>query len=222
MLTRHRNTIVAGTAALAVLAGGGAAIAATGVLSPKEESDAVLADAAEQLGVEPSELTEALKEALKNRVDAAVEDGRLTEAEGAEMKERIDSGEVPLFGLGPRLHGPHFAHSGFDAAESYLGMTEAEVRTALGNGKTLADLARERDKSVDGLVAAMVADAKEELDEAVDDGRLTESQSKAIQEDMQARITDLVNGELPKRLGPPPGFPRGEASLERAPLGQVA
>jgi hypothetical protein len=66
------------------------------VLSPKEESQAVIDDAAERLGVEPSELSDALKEALKSRVDAAVDAGRLTEAQGEALKERIDEGQTPL------------------------------------------------------------------------------------------------------------------------------
>jgi uncharacterized protein (DUF2126 family) len=73
-MRRHVKKIAVGTAALAATVGAGGAIAAT-QLNPSEESKAVLNDAAEQLGVEPSELSEALKDALANRVDAAVEVG---------------------------------------------------------------------------------------------------------------------------------------------------
>ena len=99
MLSSHRKKVVAVIAALVVVVGAGAAVGATGALSPKEESEAVVNDAAEQLGVEPSELTAALKTALKNRVDAAVAAGRLTRRRGPAMKARIDAGEVPLVGL---------------------------------------------------------------------------------------------------------------------------
>jgi hypothetical protein len=212
MLTSHRNKIVAGLAALAALVVVGAALGATGALSPRQESEAIVNDAAEQLGVEPSELSAALKQALKNRVDAAVEAGRLTEAEGTAMKARIDAGEVPLFGLGPRHHGPHRLHGGLAAAASYLGMTQANLRAALEDGKTLAQVARDRGKTVNGLVAAMVADTRKKLAEAVEDGRLTQAQSRAIQSDLKARITELVNEAMPERLGPR-GFPHREAAL---------
>ena len=105
MLSKHK--VVAVVAALVVVVGAGAAVGATGALSPKQESEAVVNDAAEELGVEPSELTAALKKALKNRVDAAVAAGRLSEAQGQAMKERIDAGEVPLVGFGP---GPGHGH----------------------------------------------------------------------------------------------------------------
>jgi len=216
MLTRHRRKLVALIAGLAVVVlGAGAAIGATRALSPKQESQAVVNDAAQQLGVQPSELTAALKQALKNRVDAAVAAGRLTKAQGQAIKERIDAGDVPLFGVGPGLDGArgiHHVHMGLDAAASYLGMSESALHTALENGKTLAQVAKDKGKSVDGLVAAMVSAEKAELAAAVKAGRLTQAQANTIQSGLQSRITDLVNGKLPPRpdhgpgFGPPPGF----------------
>ena len=68
-----RNVLVAGIAVvLFVGLGAAGAIAASGVLSPEEESKAIIDDAASQLGVEPDELSGALEQALKNRIDAAV------------------------------------------------------------------------------------------------------------------------------------------------------
>jgi hypothetical protein len=201
MFSSHRNKIVAVIAALVVVVGAGAAVGATGARSPKQESEAIVNDAAEQLGVEPSELTAALKTALKGRVDAAVAAGRLTEAQGQAIKERIEAGDVPLFGFGPGPghHQVHGLHGGLDAAADYLGMTQAQLRTALKDGKTFAEVAKSKGRSVDGLVAAMVADAKERLAEAVKDGRLTRAQSSAMQADLKDRITDLVNNALPAR-----------------------
>ncbi len=209
MLSKHK--VVAVVAALVVVVGAGAAVGATGALSPKQESEAVVNDAAEELGVEPSELTAALKKALKNRVDAAVAAGRLTEAQGQAMKERIDAGEVPLVGFGPgpgHGHHHHGLFGGLDAAADYLGMTETQLRTALDGGKTLAQVAKSKGKSVDGLVKALVADAKARLAEAVKDGRLTQAQSKAIQSGLEARIAEQVRSTRPARPmhGPGPGF----------------
>jgi len=202
MLSSHRNKIVAIVSALVIVVGAGAAVGATGALSPKQESEAVVNDAADQLGVEPSELTAALKTALKNRVDAAVAAGRLTAAQGTEMKARIDAGDVPLlgFGPGPGHHGgPHGIHGGLDAAADYLGITDAQLRTALVSGKTLAQVAKTNGKSVDGLVAALVADAKADLAAAVKAGRLTQAKANSMQADLKARITDLVNNAPPAR-----------------------
>ena len=198
MKATRRTQIVAGAVAALAVAGGGAAVAAT-QLSPEEESQAVVNDAAKQLGIEPSRLTSALKQALKNRVDAAVQDGRLTETQGKELKARIDAGDLPLFLGGPLHHGgPHFGfHRGLDAAASYLGLSEDQLRAQLESGKTLAQVAQAQGKTVDGLVTAMVADAKKHLDEAVQAGRLSAAQRTQLLADIEDHIRALVNGTRP-------------------------
>ncbi|MGH3080005.1 MAG: hypothetical protein ACRDNH_02575 [Gaiellaceae bacterium] len=200
---KRQHKIAIGVAlALSVIAVGGAIGATT--LNPKQESQAIINDAAEQLGVQPSELSDALKQGLKNRVDEAVEDGRLTKEQGQRMKERIDAGEVPFFGLGPRLHKHHDGpfHAKLEAAAEYLGMTEAELREALEDGKTLAQVAKDRGKSVDGLVDALVKRADEKLEDAVEAGRLTEAEKQEMLEGLRDRLTDMVNGRFPTLPGP--------------------
>ncbi len=172
-----RRLLVGGIAVLAVAVTGGA-YAATRDTDPRQESQAVIDDAARQLGVEPNELSSALRQALAKRVDKAVEDGRLSKEGGDALKQRIQSGELPLFGgphrgFGRHGHGPLFHLHTLDAAAGYLDLTEAQLREQLNDGKTLAEVARDRDKSVDGLVDALVDAQNEKLDQAVEDGRLT-------------------------------------------------
>jgi polyhydroxyalkanoate synthesis regulator phasin len=197
-----KTKIVAGAVGallLAVAVGAAGAVAASRALGD-DRSQAIIDDAADQLGVESDELANALKQALKNRVDEAVEDGRLTEEQGEELKERIDSGETPLIfpGFGPRGDLEHHGHfGGLDAAATYLGLTEEELHERLRDGDALAEVARAEGKSVDGLVDAMVADARERVDEAVEDGRLTGARANELEQELEERITDLVNGEFP-------------------------
>jgi polyhydroxyalkanoate synthesis regulator phasin len=191
-----KRKVAAGAAAAVAIAGGGAAVAATQLSSPKEESQAVVNDAAGQLGVQPQALTDALKKALENRVDAAVADGRLTKEQGDALKQRIESGDAPLF-FGPGLghQGPLGHFRDLDAAAAYLGLTEAELQAQLEAGKTLAQVATAQGKSVDGLVDALVASAKKHLDDAVAAGRLTQAQEAQVLSDLKQRITDRVNGK---------------------------
>ena len=196
-MQRNLKLKLAGTAAAAAtVIGGGAAFAAT-QLSPTEESDAVVADAAKQLGVKQSELEAALKSALENRIDEAVTAGLMTEAQATELKQRIAAGEVPLVGLGPG-RGHHRGHHGFadlEAAASYLGVTDAELRASLQDGDTLAEVARANGKTSAGLVDALVAAAKADLDEKVAEGRLTAAERTSILAGLESRIEDFVNGE---------------------------
>jgi hypothetical protein len=198
-----KRKIVAGAAAALAVGGAGGAIAATQFSSsPSEESQAVITDAAKKLGVQPSELSSALKKALEDRVDAAVAAGRITKADGDRLKQMIESNNFPLF-AGPGL-GFGFEHhfQGLDAAASYLGLTEGQLEQKLESGKTLAQVAKDQGKSVDGLVAALKGDLKSKLDDAVSAGRLTKAQEAQILKDADQRITAFVNGKLLRK--PPP------------------
>ena len=208
-MTVNKWKLAAASVAGLAIAGGGAAIAAQKLSSSNDESQAVINDAANRLNVTPSALTGALKKALEDRVDAAVAAGRITKAEGDQLKARIEAGNFPFFG------GPRFGHHGFfgalEAAASYLGVTRDALRGELDTGKTLAQVAKEKGKSVDGLISALLADAKQRLDAAVSAGRITAAQEQTILTDLKQRITDLVNGVRPSghdffRGGPPFGF----------------
>jgi hypothetical protein len=109
------------------------------------------------------------------------------------------------FGRGPG--GPGF----FDAAASYLGLTNQELFSRLQNGQSLADVAKAQGKSVSGLEDAIVNDASSKLQKAVDAGRLTESQKNEILSNLRSHVADIVNGNLPKMGsgGPPGGFGAG-------------
>jgi hypothetical protein len=198
-----RRKLLAGALAVAAVAGGGGALAASKLSSPKEESQAVIADAAGQLGITPARLTGALKKALENRVDAAVAAGRLTKAEGDAMKARIESGDVPLLGGGPLGRFGHHGLGrgpGLDAAATYLGLTEDQLRNELQSGKTLAQIATAHGKTADGLVSALLDEAKQRIDAAVAAGRLTRADADSLLAGLKDRITDLVNGRFPQPL----------------------
>lgn len=239
MRRRRRITFLAGGMAAVVLVvglGAAGAVAASRVLSPNDASKAVIDDAAAQLGVQPEELSDALKQALENRIDEAVDAGRLTEEQGKELKERIDADDYPLLfghgglglgpafggrdGFGPRdgFRGAHRGHFAIlEPAAAYLGMSEAELREALQD-KTLAAIAKEKGKSVDGLVKAIVAAQEKAIDEAVADGRITKAQASEIKTKLAEHVTALVNGELRHGDAPHSRFWPGSGS-PRAPPG---
>jgi hypothetical protein len=202
---RRNRKLLIGAVALLAAAGGGVAIAASDN-SPSEESQAVINDAAQQLGVSPRKLSDALKKALSDRVDAAVAAGRITKAEGDALKQRISSDAYPLF-FGGQHRGFGLGHfGGLDAAASYLGVSEDQLRTELESGKTLAQVAQAHGKSVDGLVDALVAEAKQHVDAAVAAGRLTQAEADQLLNGLRDRITSLVNSRVPDGPRPGPGF----------------
>jgi hypothetical protein len=206
-----RRKVIAGAAAALAVGGAGAGVAATKLAanSPSEESKAIVNDAAKNLGIEPSKLNAALKKAYEDRIDAAVAAGRLTKAQGDELKQRIESGDIPLLGppgFGHRPGGPQLFYHDLDGAASYLGLTEQQLHNQLESGKTLAEVAKAQDKSVDGLKEAMVKEPKAKLDAAVKAGRLSSAEEQRILADLERRIDDLVNGKLPARFPRRHGF----------------
>jgi antitoxin component of RelBE/YafQ-DinJ toxin-antitoxin module len=89
------------------------------------------------------------------------------------------------------------------AVAKTLGMTPAELMTALRSGQTLKQIAATKGVSTDTLVKAMVAAAEQQLATAVQNNRITQAQADTIKSTLTQRMTDLVNGTLPKRG---PGF----------------
>jgi hypothetical protein len=220
-----KRKIVAGTVAAIAVGGAGAGIAATQLhSSPNEESQAIVNDAAKQLGVQPDQLSGALKKAMENRIDAAVAAGQITKAQGDELKQRIESNNFPLFGPLPFGFGFRhglFGHHGFpglDAAASYLGLTDAQLDAKLDAGKTLAQVAKDQRKSVDGLVAALKADMKQKLDRAVAAGQITKAQEDEALKDAESRFKNLVNGKFMRPPRPEGWFgPRGDFGARPGP-----
>ena len=193
MKLNRKTKIVVGAITLLAAAGAGAAVAGSQDGSPNSESKAVIDDAAKQLGIPSSKLGDALKKALSDRVDAAVAAGRITKVEGDAIKQRIASEAFPLLG---GLH-PGFGHHEFfgrlETAAGYIGITEARLRAELESGKSLAQVATAHGKSVDGLIDALVAAAKDKLDTAVSAGRLTEAQETEMLGVLRDRISSAVN-----------------------------
>ena len=204
-----RRMVIAGAVALAAVAGGGAALAASHDWGSSDQRQAVINDAAGRLGVTPTALQDAFKAALKDQVEAAVKAGTLTRAQADAIEARIAAGQGLGFGGpgGPKgMGGMHRGGEGLTAVATYLGLTEAQLRTQLQSGKTLAEVAKAQGKTVDGLVQAMVDAEKAQLDKAVQSGRLTAAQEQQIVAQLKQRVTDMVNGTFG------PGMHRGPAS----------
>jgi hypothetical protein len=110
---------------------------------------------------------------------------------------------------------------GLSAATSYLGISESELRSQLASGKTLAQIANSTSgKSAAGLIDAMVAAQKKELDQAVSSGRISQSTADQIEAHLKSRVTDMVNGTFHRfgggvGGGPPQGF--GNQGRQQAP-----
>jgi predicted RNA-binding protein associated with RNAse of E/G family len=189
--------LVIGATGIVMLAGTGAAVAATqSSTSPSAQAQAYINDLAAKLNVTPSALTAAIKGADSDQIDAAVAAGRLTQAQATALKARIQASTVAPF-LGHGFGGGRFGRGGFGrsdaAAATYLGITEATLRTDLAGGQSLAQIAAATPgKSVAGLEAALIAAETTKLNAAVSSGQITSQQAQQRLSDLTSRISTLV------------------------------
>jgi predicted RNase H-like HicB family nuclease len=168
--------------------------------------------AATYIGVSEADLRTELATG-KSLADVAVAHGKtrdgliaaLTQAATTEIQTLVDQKNpfpappagVP--GRGFRIEGQPFA-----AASTYLGITEADLRTKLQSGQTLAQIAAATaGKSRDGLIAALVADENTKIDQAQKDGKLTADQATQLKSNVTTRVTALVDGTMPAFPGGP-------------------
>ena len=122
------------------------------------------------------------------------------------------------FGLGRRDDGGGFGFGrpggSLSAAATYLGVSQTQLFADLRAGKTLAQIASSTSgKSASGLIDAMVAAQRSDLESAVQSGRITRAMADQIEAAMKSRVTQLVDGGFGGglgrggRLGPPAQSP---------------
>lgn len=251
MSSNLKRRLAIGAAALAAVAFGGGAYAATqSSVNPRQ---AFLNDLAKRLNVSPKQLSSAISGAALDQLNAAVKAGKLTRTQADAIKREIqEHGGLPPFGawIGPRgfAHpffrvlpggprvlpgGPRMlpggppggpmggaVHGPLAGAASYLGITDAQLFSQLAAGKSLAQIAQARGKSVSGLKQAMAAALKARLDKAVAAKILTSAQEQQILK----HISALVDRKVSRAgYGPRFRFFRGRAgSLHSVPGGPPA
>ncbi len=223
-MANRRKTIVIGIVAAVMAVSAGVAIAGGG-LGSDTERQAFLDDAAKRLDVTPAELEAALQGAYGARIDAAVAAGKLTKDQADAMKQRSKEGGLPLFGggrpggFGDGHHGGPGGRRGpvLGTTATYLGLTEAELRTQLESGKSLAEIAKAQGKSAAGLKAELKAELEQKLDAAVKAGRITKAQADEMLSRMTERLDDMIEGKPGVGGhhggwgGPPPSAPTPSA-----------
>ncbi len=107
-------------------------------------------------------------------------------------------------------HGP-----GLDAMAAAIGIDVEDLRTALQDGQTPAEVAEDNGVSRVDLIDALVADITDHIDQGVEDGRLTRDEADERLADVEAAAGSIVDGERPEGFGP--GRPHSGGPGEDAP-----
>lgn len=173
---------------------------------------------ASRLGVTVDKVKEAYAGAIGDSLDQAVKDGKLTQAQADQLKtnltNRLNDGMLPeFFGFfGFRRFGDFdrfgFGRGGFFGGKaefglssfaSALNMTQADLATELQSGKSIADIAKEKNVDLAQVKTSVLEDMKTKLDQSVQNGRLTQAQADEIYNQLSANFDTLVNKTWPMR-----------------------
>jgi hypothetical protein len=216
-MSARRITTIALTGAL-VASGAGAAIAAISKDDDKKAEQSILDNAAKRLSVTPQALRDALSAAQDDQLDQAVKDGLLTQKQADAIKARRKRDGRVLGGPGARHFGPagpwgpglrHHIGVGmvFGDLAKALDLTPSKLMEQLRAGKSLADVAKAKGKSLDDVRSAVKAAAKARADKAVKDGDITRAQADAMLSHLDDALQHLDRaGPLLRRgdrKGPP-------------------
>jgi len=223
VIQRRTGRLIAAGAALALVAGGGAAYAAGTSHAAKKAAvrGTIVRTVADYLGLTPAQLRadlvksqslaqianaqhksvsgleQTIETSLKARLDAAVSGGKLTTTQETMIlnvvSTRLDKLVRATHPAVKARVGARLRRGLIRVTANYLGVTPAQLRTELKAGKTLAQVATEHGRTVAGLEQAIETAAKTRLDKAVTAGKLSGAQEQKVLSRLQSRLDKLVN-----------------------------
>lgn len=146
-----------------------------------------IAEVAKEKGVDLNKVTDAMVAAETKAIDRRAADAKANLPE--RVKDQVNNTLPDRGGHG----GFEGRRIGLDAASAALGVSADDLRTSLKDGKTIADVAKEKNVDVQKVIDAMVAEANKAIDQAVTDGKLTADQAATRKAKVVERITTVVN-----------------------------
>jgi uncharacterized protein YidB (DUF937 family) len=154
----------------------------------------------------PAEMEARLREMLQSLVD----DGTITAAQADAVtthlvENRPERGERGERGEG---RGPGGRHGGLamfgrgvasEALTDLLGLDAQDLRQQLRDGATLSEIASTQGVDPQAVVDELVGELEERVDNAVENGRIDQTEADEKLAEAEARITDMVENGRPGR-----------------------
>jgi hypothetical protein len=161
-------------------------------------------------------------DALKKLVDA----GTINQSQADAVAAALAAAQPPRGPGGPG-HGPRDMGADLATAAKAIGISEADLRTALQSGQSIAAVAKAHNVDPQKVIDAVVADKEARLAEKVKAGELTQARADAKKADLAQHVADWVNrtggpggpgrGHGPRPDGPPPADAPADAPAAAAP-----
>lgn len=154
---------------------------------------------ASALGVDRDKVVAAAKEAGKQVVDEAVQQGKMTPEQAEKIKSDIDQGR--FFPCPFPRHGAWWGGPRLDAVAQALGMTVDELKAELEQGKRISDIAKEKGLTEEQLRQKVVEAKIQAIQQAVKEGKIPQDRADEM-------IKRLQNAPQGKGFFGPPFPPR--------------
>jgi len=171
-----------------------------------------VADVAKAHNVPLQTVIDALVADGTSELDTEVAQGTITQAQAdaqkAEVLQRATAQANGTFVGGPGGPGDHaggpgpggFGHdeavSDASVVAKAIGITEAQLNTALASGQTVAQVAKAHNVPLQAVIDALVADGTSELATEVANGTITQAQADAQKAEVLQRATAQANGSF--------------------------
>ena len=175
-------------------------------LSAALKGGKTLAQLAADKGISVDTLVTAMVDDMKAKATAAVTAGTITQTQVD--KELADEPAETTAKVNGAFKGGHGGRRGagvesgqMSVAATTLGLSDADLRTALKGGKTLAQIATDKGVSVDALVTAMVNDVKAKVTAGLANGTITQGKADAELAEEPAETTTKVNNTFTANAG---------------------
>lgn len=155
--------------------------------------DQIIADAV-------TAITERVEQAvIDERISQEVADELLADLEIRLMDEMNSTEPLPTIGegrgndRGQRPDRPQINFGFEEAIAEQLGMTVREFLQELRNGKTPSEIISENGGDPDAIIAILIANATERINDGVENGRISQAQADDLIENLETIVTNFLS-----------------------------
>jgi hypothetical protein len=157
-----------------------------------------LGKVATNLGITLDQLKQAFRSAATQTVDDVLANGDITQAQAAKIKANIASGKNlglgQLLGTGRKVNMLQRLRAGIvKSAADAIGIQPKGLASELKSGKSIADVAREHNVSLDTVKSKIMDNARTALDKARGNGRIDQAKEDAALQKLQANLDTILN-----------------------------
>ena len=190
MSMKRKLLVAAASATLGLVMG---ATVFSSVVATAQETTTTTAATTESTSQAPDR-TARIRESLEELVTAGTITAEQADAVACHLAEVLPHRGGHFIGRGAAL-------ATLEEAAAAIGIDVSDLRTALQDGQTIAEVATANGVDPQTVIDALVAAFNVKIDEAVANGRITAEQAAEKKENAPERIAALVNGEFEFRPG---------------------